>query len=99
MAFALANFSPIGGQSARGKAPQLWSYKSADPPATVDGAGYFNTVSDMVEPGDIIIAIDLTTLGSSPEAVQTWGFHIVLTNASGVVDVSNVLAGTVTDSD
>ena len=99
MAFARANFSPVGSTSARGKAPCIWSYKTADTHATVDGAGYFNLISDILSIGDIIQVVVVTNLGASNEATSTYGTHLVNANASGVVDVSNVTVGTVTDSD
>lgn len=99
MAFKRANFTPIGGQSARGKAPQIWAYKTDDTHATVDGAGYFNSVSDIVKIGDIIHVVVVTNLDAANEATSTYGTHLVNANASGVVDVSNVTVGTVTDSD
>ena len=34
-----------------------------------------------------------------PTGVSTYGPHIVLSNAAGVVDVSNVTVGVVTDTD
>ena len=52
MAFDRANWSPIGGQSKRGKAPQMWSYTTTDAKTVVDGAGYFNDVSGDVMGGD-----------------------------------------------
>lgn len=99
MAFIQANFSPIGGNAGRGSSPQRFSYKTADTHATVDTSGYFNSVSSLVEPGDIIDVVVVAALGASPEVVSTYGSHIVLTNASGVVDVSNVTAGVVTNTD
>ena len=60
MAFALANFSPAGASSARGKAPQLHTYQStADNLATVVGSGYFDEIAHLLEPGDIIFFIDV----------------------------------------
>lgn len=99
MAFLIANFSPIGGQSSRGYAPQRFSYKTADAHATVDTSGYFNEVSGMLEPGDIIDVVVVAALGASPEVVSTYGKHVVLSNAAGVVDVSDVTVGSVTDTD
>lgn len=97
-------FQPIGGTGRRGAgtndgAPAVFSYKTADTHATVDGAGYFNEISDLLAIGDIINVVVVTNRGASNEAVATFGQHIVLSNASGVVDTSNVTAGTVTDSD
>jgi len=59
----------------------------------VDGAGYFNSVSDDVSVGDVIISVTSTggTLASS--------IHTVVSNASGVVDVSDGTTISQTDSD
>jgi len=99
MAFLIANLSPIGGQAGRGKCPQRFSYKTADVHATVDTSGYFNEVSSLLEPGDIIDVVVVATLGAVPEVVSTYGSHVVLSNTAGVVDVSNVTVGVVTNTD
>ena len=61
MAFIQANLTPLGGQSARGVAPQLWGYRTADAHATVDSAGYFDNgtttntgMRNIMNIGDII---------------------------------------------
>ncbi len=60
MAFALANFSPAGASSARGKAPGLHTYQSsADNLATVKGSGYFDEIANLLKAGDIIFFIDV----------------------------------------
>ncbi len=60
MAFALANFSPAGANSARGKAPQLFTYlSSADNLAGVKGSGYFDEVANLLIAGDIIFFVDV----------------------------------------
>lgn len=69
----------------------LWVYSSADPIADVNTAGYFNGASSMLGVRDVIIVIDTAT--------PTTSFVSVLTNAAGVVDVSDGLAITETDSD
>ena len=103
MAFANATdlpyFSPIGGQSARGKAPARYSYKTEDALTTVDGAGYFNAISGLLKIGDIIDVIVVTNRGASNEALSDAGAVIVNANASGVVDTTNETAYTTTDSD
>lgn len=99
MAFLKANFQPVGGQSARGSAPARYAYKTADTHATVDTAGYFNDLANVLSVGDIIDVVVVAALGASPEVVSTYGKHIVLSNAAGVVDVSNVSVGVVTDTD
>ena len=93
MAFARAGWNPIGGQSKKGTAPQLFTYTTTDAVTVVDGAGYFNDVSDDVSVGDVIISVTSTggTLASS--------IHTVVSNASGVVDVSNGTSISQTDDD
>lgn len=91
MAFARTGWNPIGGMSKRGSAPQMWTYTSADAIATVNTSGYFNSVSDEVKVGDLIYVHDSNT--------PTANLVIVLSNASGVVDVSDGTAITVADAD
>lgn len=93
MAFARAGWSPAGGQSLKGSAPQMWTYTTTDAKTVVDGAGYFNAVSDDVTVGDIIYSY------ASTGGTATATLHIVLSNASGVVDVSDGTVISVTDSD
>ena len=87
MAFNSANLT----QLAHGNGFALWHYKSADAIATVNTAAYFNDASEMLTVRDIIICVDTNT--------PTTDIVNVLSNASGVVDVSNGLAVTESDSD
>ncbi len=91
MAFARAGWNPIGGQSKKGSAPAMWSYTSTDAIATVNNAAYFNSVSDEVSVRDIIFVVDSNT--------PTLHIVSVLSNASGVVDISDGTAIAETDSD
>ena len=93
MAFARAGWNPIGGQSKKGSAPQLFTYTTTDTVATVNTAAYFNDVSEDVSVGDVIISVTSTggTLASS--------IHTVVSNSSGVVDVSYGTTIAQTDSD
>jgi len=91
MAFSRDNFGPIGNVSKRGNAPVMWGYKSADLIATVNTSGYFDSVADLVTVGDMIYCYDTAT--------PTASLVIVLSNASGVVDVSDGQAITVADAD
>ena len=91
MAYAQSGLQPIGGQSKAGNAPQMWSYKSADAIADVNTEGYFNDASDVLKVGDLIYVYDSNT--------PTANLVVVLSNTSGVVDVSNGQAITVADSD
>jgi hypothetical protein len=93
MAFSRTGWNPIGGQSKKGTAPQLFTYTTTDTVATVNTAAYFNDVSDEVAVGDVIFSVTSTggTLASS--------IHTVVSNASGVVDVSDGTTIAQTDSD
>jgi len=91
MAYAEIGLQPIGGQSKAGNAPQMWSYKSADAIADVNTEGYFNDASDVLKVGDLIYVFDSNT--------PTANLVVVLSNTSGVVDVSNGESISVSDSD
>lgn len=88
MAFALSGLYQVG---PGGAGVRLWTYSSADAIATVNTAGYFNDASSLLQVRDIIFCVDTATPAT----------HIVnvLSNASGVVDVSDGLAITETDTD
>lgn len=62
----------------------LWHYTTADPAATVDTAGYFNSAAGMLRLGDMIFA-NVATAGT-PGA----GVYHVRVNSGGTVDVSNI---------
>jgi len=91
MAYSETGLQPIGGQSKAGSAPQMWAYTSADAIATVNTSGYFNNASDLMKVGDLIYVRD--------SATPTASLVIVLSNASGVVDVSDGTAISVADAD
>lgn len=99
----LKYFNPIGGQSKRGSgaftgAPQVFTYKTEDSHATVDDAGYFNAIRDMLSIGDIIDVVVVTNRGTASEALGTYGRHIVKDKSATAVDVTDVTVGTVTDT-
>lgn len=94
MAFLRANLTPIGGQSTKGVAPQMWSYKTGDASATLDTSGYFNEVSTLLFVGDLILVV--VPISGTPTSA---GWHMVMSNASNVVDVSDITALTLTDTD
>lgn len=93
MAYSETNLQPIGGQAKAGTAPQMWSYTApgTDAIADINTAGYFNSASDVLKVGDLIYVWD--------SSVPTGTLVIVLSNASGVVDVSDGTTVAVTDSD
>jgi len=87
MAFDAAGLTRIGGASNA----DLWFYTTADAIATVNTAGYFNDASNMLAVRDVIIVADTNT--------PTTNLVSVLSNATGVVDVSDGTAIAETDSD
>ena len=107
MAFDKAYLNPVGGQSKRGKAPQVWTYATLDTHATVDSAQYFNGGSNtpyggaynLLEIGDIIYVVVWATAIGAGGTLSTYGTHIVKDKASGAIDVTDVTVGTVTDTD
>ena len=88
MAFALSGLQQVG---PGGSAPRIWTYTSADAIATVNTSGYFNDASKVLTVRDIIFVVD--------SATPTTSIVSVLSYASGVVDVSDGLAITETDTD
>tara|TARA_B110000305_G_C18948092_1_gene407024 strand:- start:232 stop:507 length:276 start_codon:yes stop_codon:yes gene_type:complete len=91
MAFSRTGINPIGGQSKKGTAPQMWTYTSVDAIATVNSAGYFNDMSDDLSVGDVIFVHDSDT--------PTMSIAMVASNASGVVDITDGTTVAMTDSD
>jgi hypothetical protein len=87
MAYIAAGLTRIGGASNG----DLWFYTTVDPIATVNTAGYFNNASNMLSVRDVIIVADTNT--------PTTNFVSVLSNAAGVVDVSDGTAIAETDGD
>lgn len=100
MPFTRANFQPLGGQAKRGVAPQHFSYATLDSAATVDTSGYFNEIAALLERGDVIHRVTWSTAIGTGGTVSTYGTHLVVDkSATGVVDVTDTTAGTVTDTD
>ena len=91
MAYSSTGLSAAGGQSKAGNAPQLWTYTSADAIADVNTTGYFDAAASLLKVGDVIFVYDSVT--------PSHNIVYVVSNASGVVDVTNGLAITATDSD
>ena len=92
MAYSSTGLNAAGGQSKSGNAPQIWTYTSADSIATVNTTGYFDSASSLLKVGDIIFVYD--------SATPTMSIVYVLSNTSaGVVDVSDGLTVTATDTD
>lgn len=92
MAFSATGFATIGA-SKRGNAPSVYSYKTTDAIADVNTAGYFNSLANTLEVGDLIYC--LTSTGSTAVATLVY----VLSNSGGVVDVNDGTTLANTDSD
>ena len=94
MAFVRNDFNTIGGQARAGVTPAMYVYTTTEAHTAVDASGYFNDLSDILNVGDMIIVHGAT--GGTPTVTM----HIVVSNASGVVDVSDgTTIGAVSDSD
>lgn len=89
MAFDRKNLFCISGTT--GDAPRTWSYISGgDAIAAINTAGYFNDASDVLNAYDIIDIRDSSN-------VMTRAF--VNSNSGGVVDITDGVTMTATDSD
>ena len=64
----------------------LWHYTTIDPAATVDTVGYFNSASDMLRVGDIIMINASMGPGLMPSALV----RFVAANNGGVVVIEAV---------
>ena len=94
MAFVRNDFNTIGGQARAGVTPAMYVYTTTEAHTAVDASGYFNDLSDILNVGDMII-VHGSTVGTRKVTM-----HIVVSNASGVVDVSDgTTIGAVSDSD
>lgn len=100
MAFTASQLFRVASFGANG----LYVYidKDNDGAATVDTSGHMNAVSDQLKVGDVILRISAqafnATLGTIT-TVGTSGWHVVVSNSGGVVDLSDTLALTLTDTD
>jgi hypothetical protein len=92
MAYSATGFTTYSAAK-RGNAPSMYGYKTTDAIADVNTSGYFNTLSDTLEVGDIIHCV--TSTGST--AVVTLVY--VVSNSGGVVDVTDGTTLAATDGD
>lgn len=92
MAYSATGFATIGASKA-GNAPSLYAYSTTDAIGDVNTSGYFNSLANILSVGDVIIA------RTSTGGTQALTLVFVASNASGVVDVTDGLTITATDSD
>ena len=93
MAYSVTGLNSAGGQSKAGSAPQMWTYTTTDAIGDVNTAGYFNSAASLLKVGDIIFCH--TSTGGTPAMSIVW----VNANSGTVVDVTDGLTVTATDSD
>lgn len=92
MAFSSTGWTVVNAAK-RGQAPSVYAYKTTDAIADVNTSGYFNSLANTLEVGDLIYCV--TSTGSTAVATLT----VVRSNASGVVDVDDGTTLAATDSD
>ena len=98
MAFSATTLARIGAQNSN--APTIWTYASADTLATMDTSGYFNSVADKLQVGDIIMAYTSTGPAAGIAYVQANTRDLTATPpVAGVVDTTNFTAIGTIDSD
>ena len=93
MAFSSTGFNAIGGQSKAGNAPAIYTYTSTDAQSVIRVTGYFNSISSILKVGDLIFCYSAT--GGTPVMSTAY----VNSNASGVVDITDGVTVTATDTD
>ena len=92
MAYSSTGFSTVAASKA-GNSPAIYAYKTTDAIADVNTSGYFNGLSTVLSVGDLIYCV--TSTGSTAVATLVY----VLSNASGVVDVTDGTTLANTDGD
>lgn len=90
MAFSATGWNTVAAGKA-GNAPSIYTYKSADTQATVNTAGYFNSLASILKVGDIIFIYDTTT----PSLVLSY----VNANDGTTVDIADGTTVSATDTD
>jgi hypothetical protein len=92
MAYSATGFSTIAA-SKKGNSISLYAYSTADAIGDVNTSGYFNALADTLAVGDIIFT------RTSTGGTIAMSIVYVASNASGVVDVTDGMTITATDSD
>ena len=92
MAFLADGFNTHGASKA-GNSPSIHTYSTADAVADVNTAGYFNAIASILKVGDVMFCY--TSSGGTPAMSVVW----VNSNTGSVVDVTDGLTVTATDTD
>ncbi len=86
--------------SKSGKAPKVFTYKTEDPLATVDGAGYFdNGSSTNTGMRNVMSVGDLVYVYGNTDDTAEFGLMVINANTAGVIDATNAVVLGNTDSD
>lgn len=94
MTYATTNPPALVSQSIGGAGPNVWTYRSTDDAATVDGANYFTNGGALgLKVGDLMYVTDTD---ASP-VITT--LHQVSATGDGTTDLNNLTTITQTDSD
>ena len=92
MAYSATGFSTISA-SKKGNSVSLYAYSTADAIGDVNTSGYFDALANTLAVGDIIFT------RTSTDGTIAMSIVYVASNASGVVDVTDGLTITATDTD
>ena len=92
MPYSEIGFATVAASKA-GNAPSIYAYSTTDAIADVNTTGYFNSLSTILKVGDLIYCV--TSTGTTAVATLVY----VLSNASGVVDVTDGTTLAATDGD
>jgi len=87
MAFSASTLLPMSSM-ANSNAPRHWTYTTADAKATVVASGYFNSVADVLQVGDLIWSVDANG--------GTETFTLVFVDAISAANVVTTLSSTLT---
>lgn len=90
MAFVQSNLSLV---SYSGNGFHMWHYTTTDASTVVDGSGYFNSMANEMNLGDVIFAN--TATGGTP----VYGMFVISGNNGSVVDANNITTLSASDSD
>jgi len=93
MAFDITKFGKSDANFNKDAGPSTWVYATIDLAADIDSAGYFNDASSRLNVGDVINA------NVDTDGTPAFGYVVVNSNASGVVDTANWVAYAITDTD
>lgn len=92
MAFNILNFAPFANQSNRGSSPQVYTYRTADPIATLLAANYFAEVQYMLDVDDTIL-IDFVDASLAPTKYEGRATLSVGIDVTGLITVFDITEG------